>query len=56
MPSAHILNFPRWWDFPLSQKLKAEVFLSAIIFTKVSKVEMGQIIIFFETHDIISTI
>ena len=30
--------------------------LSAIIFTNVSKVELGKILNFFETHDIISTI
>ena len=30
--------------------------LSAIIFTNVSKVEMGKILNLFETHDIISTI
>ena len=32
------------------------VLLSAIIFTNVSKVEMGKILNLFETHDIISTI
>ena len=30
--------------------------LSAIIFTNVSKVELGKLVNFFETHDIISTI
>ena len=32
------------------------VLLSAIIFTNVSKVELGKLLNFFETHDIISTI
>ena len=56
-------TFEKTADFLKQWTLKAKPLkplklspLSAIIFTNVSKVEMGKILDFFETHDIISTI